>query len=162
MGVFYGEEVNAFEVFINSNTAWSLWGMWLKFSFMLVNFGYGLYCVFWMPQIPFAFEFECEWPNDLCTAELPFYWKQLNGNLAGHFKIKIFIFLSVNGQIVIQMTCVWPNCHLAVHTQTQTQTETEGYRMHAVLFFPENYTKVSLIVTILKSMYLIINLNKVL
>ena len=23
-------------------------------------------------QIPFAFEFECEPPNDLCTAELPF------------------------------------------------------------------------------------------
>ena len=24
-----------------------------------------------MPQILFAFEFECEQPNDLCTAELP-------------------------------------------------------------------------------------------
>ena len=95
--------------------------------------------VFWMPQIPFAFESECERPNDLCTAELPlgclemlclFYWKQPNGNLARHFKIKIFIFLSVNGQIVIRMTCVQPNCHLAVHTQIQTQTQTEGYRMH--------------------------------
>ena len=28
--------------------------------------------VFWMPQIPFAIQFECERPNDLCTAELPF------------------------------------------------------------------------------------------
>ena len=25
-----------------------------------------------MPQIPFLFSFECEWPNDLCVAELPF------------------------------------------------------------------------------------------
>ena len=25
-----------------------------------------------MPQLPFAFEFKCEWPNDLCVAELPF------------------------------------------------------------------------------------------
>ena len=28
------------------------------------------------------------------------------------------------------MTCVPPNCHLAIHTQTQT--ETEGYRMHSM------------------------------
>ena len=48
------------------------------------------------------FEFECEWPNDLCMTELPFgcseifapfYRKQPNGNSAGHFKIKnIYIF----------------------------------------------------------------------
>ena len=44
-------------------------------------------------------------------------------------KYKLFIFLSVNGWMVIQMSYVWPNCHLAVHTQTQTQTQTEGYRM---------------------------------
>ena len=25
-----------------------------------------------MPQIPFAFEFECKWSNDLCTAKLSF------------------------------------------------------------------------------------------
>ena len=36
--------------------------------------------------------------------------------------------MSVNGWMVIQMTCVWSNCHSAVHTQTQTQTE--AYRMH--------------------------------
>ena len=32
--------------------------------------------------------------------------------------------------MVIQMTCVQPNCHSAIYTQTQMQTETEGYRMH--------------------------------
>ena len=64
--------------------------------------------VFWMPQIPFAFELECEWPNDLYTAELPFlcseifmffYWKQLNGNLARYFKIKS----------ICVFECEWPN-----------------------------------------------------
>ena len=30
-----------------------------------------------MPQIPFAFEFECEWLNDLCVAELPFGWSEI-------------------------------------------------------------------------------------
>ena len=34
--------------------------------------------------------------------------------------------------MVIQMTCVQPNCRSAVHTQTQTQTENEGYRMHQI------------------------------
>ena len=58
--------------------------------------------VSWMPQIPFAFEFEREWSNDLCVAKLPFdcseilhlfCWKLLNGNLVRHFKIKnIYIF----------------------------------------------------------------------
>ena len=38
--------------------------------------------------------------------------------------------MSVNDRMVIRMTHVRLNCHLAVHTQTQTQTETEGYRMH--------------------------------
>ena len=55
--------------------------------------------VFRMPQNPFAFEFECEQPNDLCMAELPFGYSEiftpflLNDNLARHFKIKnIYIF----------------------------------------------------------------------
>ena len=38
--------------------------------------------------------------------------------------------MSVNGRMVIWMTCVWLNCHSAVYTQTQTQTETERYRVH--------------------------------
>ena len=57
-----------------------------------------------------------------------FYWKWPNGNLARHFKIKIIYILSMNGWMVIQMTCVWLNCHLTIHTQTQM--ETEGYRIH--------------------------------
>ena len=91
-----------------------------------------------MPQIPFAFEFECEWPNDLCVAELPFscsemfvpfLFKTVKWQFGQTFQNKKkFIFLSVKGRMVIQMTCVWPKCHSAIHTQTQT--ETEGYRMH--------------------------------
>ena len=92
--------------------------------------------LFWLLQIPFAFEFECTWLNDLCMAKLsfscseisaPFYLKQLNGNLARHFKIKnIYIF-----------ECLWLDGNLndvctysAIHTWTQMQMETEGYRMH--------------------------------
>ena len=95
-------------------------------------------CVFWMPQILFVFEFECEQPNDLYMAELPFgcseilhlsYWKWLNGNLARHLKKKL-TFLSVNGWMEVWMTCVWSNCYSDIHTQTQMQTETGWSRMH--------------------------------
>ena len=81
--------------------------------------------VFWLPQIPFAFEF---W---VWTTECLVY-----GQIGRHFKIKIFIFLSVNGWMVIQMTCVRLNCHSVINTQTQTQTETEGYRMHEGEYLP--------------------------
>ena len=30
-----------------------------------------------MLQIPFALKFECEQPNDLCTAELPFGFSEI-------------------------------------------------------------------------------------
>ena len=30
-----------------------------------------------MPQILFASEFECEWPNDLCIAKLPFDYSEI-------------------------------------------------------------------------------------
>ena len=58
-----------------------------------------------MPQIlfAFAFEFECDRPNDLCMAKLPFGCSEIfieNGYLAGYFKIKNIYILSVNGQIV--------------------------------------------------------------
>ena len=33
--------------------------------------------LFWLPQIPFAFQFECEQANDLCMAELPFYCSEI-------------------------------------------------------------------------------------
>ena len=63
-----------------------------------------------MPQIPFAFEFECERPNDLFTAELPFSCSEIfglifieNGNLAGYFKIKNIIYI---------FECEWPNGNL--------------------------------------------------
>ena len=29
------------------------------------------------PQIPFAFEFECKWLNNLCTAQLPFGYSEI-------------------------------------------------------------------------------------
>ena len=64
-----------------------------------------------MSQIPFAFEFECEWPNDLYMAELPFgcseifapfLFKMAKWQLAGHYKIlKNHIF-----------ECEWPNGNL--------------------------------------------------
>ena len=58
-----------------------------------------------MPQIPFAFEFECERLNDLCVAKLPFGNHTFfieNGNLAGHFKV-------INIYII---ECEWPNSNL--------------------------------------------------
>ena len=39
-----------------------------------------VYRVFCMPQIPFAFAFECDWPNDLCTTEVPFGCSSNMGN----------------------------------------------------------------------------------
>ena len=52
--------------------------------------------------------------------------------------------MSINDQMVIQMTCVQPNFHSAIHTQTQMQTETEGYRMHFLNPCLEKETKDSL------------------
>ena len=49
------------------------------------------------------------------------------------FRLRLFRFLRVNGQMVIRMTCVWLNCHSAINTQTQT--ETEAYRMLKLLHF---------------------------
>ena len=103
--------------------------------------------MFWMPQIPFASEFECERPNDLwlnsTVQKCTFLLKTAKWQFGQTFQNKIFfIFLSVNGWMVIWMTCVQPNCHLFVHTQTQTETETEGYRMHVVLIDSREFISV--------------------
>ena len=68
-----------------------------------------------MPQIPFAFEFECEWPNDLCMVELPF----------GCSEIFISFLLKMVGWQFGRTFQI-----SAIHIQAQTQTETEGHRMH--------------------------------
>ena len=47
----------------------SSFSSWQKSLWILQAFPH---CVFWMPQIPFAFEFECKRLNDLCVAELAF------------------------------------------------------------------------------------------
>ena len=61
-----------------------------------------------MPQILFAFEFECERPNELCMAEfpfrcseifMPFIFKTVEWQFGWTFKIKnIYI-----------IECEWPN-----------------------------------------------------
>ena len=62
-----------------------------------------------MPQIPFVFEFECEWPNDLCTAKFPFSCSEMfvpfllrmaRWKFGWTFKI-FFILFGVNGQMAI-------------------------------------------------------------
>ena len=83
-----------------------------------------------MLQIPFVFE--CEWPNGLCMAKLPFGCSE---NFTP-FLLKTaelqFDQTFKNKNICI-FECEWLNGYsndlcTAVHTQTQTQTETEGYR----------------------------------
>ena len=47
-----------------------LWAMACKVCILSVRIS-----VFWMPQIPFAFEFVCERPNDLCQIDIRLFRK---------------------------------------------------------------------------------------
>ena len=75
------------------------------------------------------FEFGCEWLNVLCVAEFPFGCSEIFVpfllKFGQTFQNNFFFIIEYEWQIVdlIRMTCLWPNCHSAIHTQTQTETE---------------------------------------
>ena len=60
----------------------------------------------------------CEWLN--CHSAVQLHHLIENGQMAivQIFQNKKKIFLSVNGQMVIRMTCVWPNGNSAINNQT--------------------------------------------
>ena len=73
----------------------------------------------------------------MCGRIALFLLKMVNWQFGWIFQNKNKNFLSVNGQMVVQMTCVEWNDISAVLPQTQAQTETEGYRMHNILIGQE-------------------------
>ena len=85
-----------------------------------------------MPQILFAFEFECERPNDLCTAKSPFgcseiftsfFIKTAELQFSQTFKDNFFYIFECE-----LLNANSSDLCMAIHIQTQMQTETEGYR----------------------------------
>ena len=65
-----------------------------------------------MPQIPFAFEFECEWPNDLCIAKLPFSCSEIFVPFLLRRAEWQFGSTSQNKKNIYIFECEWPNGNL--------------------------------------------------
>ena len=91
---------------------------------------FGPLSVFYMPRVPFAFEFECEWQsgNSATKQSLNYHLAILEKSVEWLNAIWLFdwlypILMNGNSATVLSLSC-----HLAV--KTQTQTEPEVFRKH--------------------------------